>query len=102
MITRYKAKKGTEGTNEEEMEMIEEMIGEMIKEDAPEEQPENPTQPEPEVEVTVGDQPDIPTEGVTMDNMMRIMMEQFGQINGKIDQMKEETNEKIDQNSEEL
>ena len=26
MVTRYKAKKGTEGTDEEEMEMIEEMI----------------------------------------------------------------------------
>ena len=47
MITRGKSKKRTEDTDEEEMEMIEGMI----EEDAQEE----PTQPEPEVEVIVGD-----------------------------------------------
>ena len=55
MVTRYKAKKGTEGTDEEEMEMIEEMIEEVIEEDTQGDKPENPNQPEPEVEIMVGD-----------------------------------------------
>ena len=33
VVTRYQIKKGTEGTNEEEMEEIEEMIGEMIEDE---------------------------------------------------------------------
>ena len=87
------------GPTKKKMEMIEEMI----EDDAREDQPDNPTQPEPEVEVIVGNQPEkpsqdsereqqagdtienpqdkaTPTEGVKMDNMMRMMMEQFGQI----------------------
>ena len=89
MVTRGKAKKGTECTDEEEMEMIEEMIGEIIEEDPQEDQPENPTQPEPEVEGTVGDQLDKPTQSMDMNfqEMMRIMVEQLNrnkeEINGK-------------------
>ena len=56
MITRGKSKKRTEDTDEEEMEMIEEMI----KEEAQGDQPDNPTQPEPEVEVIVGNQSEKP------------------------------------------
>ena len=56
MTTRGKSKKKTEGTDEEEMEMIEKMI----EEDAQEDQPENPTQPELEIEVIVGNQPEKP------------------------------------------
>ena len=84
------------------MEMMEEIFEEMIEEDTQGDQPENPTQPEPEMEGTVGDQPNkaTPTEGVKMDNMMRIMMEQFGQIKEDNKKTKEEMNEKIDQNSE--
>ena len=75
MTTRGKSKKRTEDTDEEEMEMIEEMI----EEDAQEDQPENPTQPEPEIEVIVGNQPDKPTQSMAthFQEMMRIMVEQL-------------------------
>ena len=49
------------------------MIAELFEEDPQEDQPENSTLPEPEVEVTVGDQPDKPTQ--SMENMMRMIME---------------------------
>ena len=60
MVTRKDTQKGIEGEGQpEEMEEIEEIIGELVDEDVQLNQPENPTQPEPEVEVMVGDQPSI-------------------------------------------
>ena len=41
-------------------------IRDRIEEDPQEDQPENPTLPEPEVEVTVGDQPDKPTQSMAV------------------------------------
>ena len=67
MVTRKDTQKGIEGEGQpEEMEEIEEMIGELFEEDLQENQPENPTQPEPEVEVMVDDQPDKTTEGLSL------------------------------------
>ena len=60
MVTRYKAKQGTEDNKGEEMEMMEEIIEETIKEDTQGDQPENPTQPEPEV--IIGNQPEKPSQ----------------------------------------
>ena len=121
MVTRYLKKKGT---NQEEMEEIEEMIGGLFEEDPQEDQPENPTQPEPEIEVinqdrereqqtgdTVENPPDKITPTEERQQLMKFMMEQFGQINNNFTKMnetskkmKEEINEnfdeKMDQNRE--
>ena len=106
MVTRKDKQKGIEGENQpEEMDEIEEMIRELVEEDPRLNQPENPTQTEPEVEVMVGDQPSKPTqkEDMSTQEMFRIMMEQFGQMNKKLEsvqeqrrQDKEELFEKLD------
>ena len=85
MTTRGKSKKGTEGTDEEEM----------IEEDAQRDQPDNPIQPAPEVEIIAGDQSKKPTQSMdtNFQEMMRVMVEQ-------LNRNQEETNEKIDKMEE--
>ena len=60
MVTRGKSKKGTEGTDEEEMETIEEII----EKDAQGDQPENPIQ-DREWEQQAGDTIENPPDKVT-------------------------------------
>ena len=72
---------------------IRDRVEEMIEEDPQENQPENPTQPEPEIEVisqdrereqqtgdTVENPPDKITPTKERQQLMKSMMEQFGQI----------------------
>ena len=96
MITRGRPKKRTEDTDMEDKEAtsIEEM--EMIEEYAQGEQLERPTQPAPEAEVIVGDQPDKPIqkEDMSVQEMLRIIMEGNKQTNEKIDKNNEKMNEK--------
>ena len=70
----------------------------MIEENAQGDQPENPIQ-DGEREQQAGDTIEnpqdkaTPTEGAKMDNMMRMMMEQFGQINDNFKKQEEKINE---------
>ena len=115
MVTRKDTQKGIEGEGQpEEMEEIEKVIGELFEEDVQENQPGIPTQPEPEVEVMVGDQPSKPTqkEDLSTQEMFRMLMEDNKrsreELNKKFESLqegrkedKEELNkklEKLDQN----
>ena len=98
MVTRYKAKQGTEDNKGEEMEMMEEIIEETIEEDTQGDQPENPTQPEPEVEGIVGDQPSKPIqkENLNLQDIMNFIAETSKKQEEKINEKLDQNNEKID------
>ena len=77
---------------------MEETTGELSEENTQEDQMENPNPPEPEIEaeVMVNDQPIKPTEETNLNSMMKFMMEQFGQMNKKLESDKEELNKKLE------